>query len=62
MHCPRRHVRPEIPTKSHERRQSRFDRELYRGRNAVERLVYRLKQFRRIATSYAKLDAILMLL
>jgi transposase len=31
-----------------------FPRELYRARNAVERLVSRLKQWRRIATRYDK--------
>ncbi len=51
----RRHVTPVIPTKSNERRQPRFDRELYRERNKVERLVNRLKQFRRVATRYEKL-------
>ena len=38
------------------RRQLRFDRELYRERNVVERLIKRLKQFRRIATRYEKLS------
>jgi transposase len=32
-----------------------FDREAYRRRNAVERLVGRLKEFRRLATRYEKL-------
>jgi transposase len=31
-----------------------FDREAYRLRNRVERLINRLKQFRRIATRYEK--------
>ncbi len=51
----RRHMTPVIPTKSNERRQPRFDRELYRERNQVERLINRLKQCRRIATRYEKL-------
>ena len=34
-----------------------FDRAVYRERNQVERLVGRLKQFRRIATRYEKLAA-----
>lgn len=50
----RRGIRPVIPTKSNERRQSNFDREAYRRRNAIERLFNRLKQFRRIATRYEK--------
>ena len=33
-----------------------LDREAYRGCNLVERLVGKLKQFRRVATRYDKLD------
>ncbi len=50
----RRHIRPVIPSKSNQRRQPRFDREAYRQRNRIERLINRLKQFRRIATRYEK--------
>jgi transposase len=32
-----------------------FDREVYGERNRVERLINRLKQFRRVATRYEKL-------
>ena len=35
-------------------RRSPFDKQAYRKRNVVERLMNRLKQFRRIATSYEK--------
>jgi transposase len=49
-----RRISPVIPRKSDERPQSRFDREAYRRRNVIERLVNRLKQFRRIATRYEK--------
>ena len=35
-------------------RRVRFDKDAYRKRNAVERLINRLKQFRRIATRYEK--------
>lgn len=35
-------------------RRVRFDKEAYRKRNVVERLISRLKQFRRIATRYEK--------
>ena len=38
----------------HERRQPNFDREAYRQRNIGERLINRLKSFRRIATRYEK--------
>jgi transposase len=50
----RRGIRAVIPTKSDQRRQPRFDRAAYRGRNQVERSVGRLKQFRRVATRYDK--------
>lgn len=50
----RRGIRPVIPSKSNERRQPHFDRAAYRLRNQVERLINRLKQFRRIATRYEK--------
>ena len=50
----RRGIRPVIPSKSNERRQPRFDRDAYHARNQVERLINRLKQFRRIATRYEK--------
>ena len=50
----RRHIRPVIPSKSNQRRQPRFDREAYRQRNRIERLINHLKQFRRIATRYEK--------
>jgi transposase len=43
-----------IPSKSDERRQPGFPRDLYRARNAVERCVNRLKQWRRVATRYDK--------
>ena len=41
-----------IPSKSNQRRQPHFDRTAYRRRNLVERLINRLKQFRRIATRF----------
>jgi transposase len=50
----RRGITPVIPSKTNQRRQPRFDREAYRRRNLVERLINRLKQFRRIATRYEK--------
>lgn len=43
-----------IPRKRNERRCGRFDRAAYRERNRVERLINRLKQFRRVATRYEK--------
>jgi len=55
QYCRRHGIQPVIPTKANERRQPRFDRELYRERNRVERCINRLKQYRRVATRYAKL-------
>ena len=46
-----------IPRRSDQRpwdRRNGFDRVLYREHNRVERLVGRLKQFRRVATRYEK--------
>ena len=50
----RRHVQAVIPTRKDQPRLARFDRQAYRQRNRVERLINRLKQFRRIATRYEK--------
>jgi transposase len=50
----RRGIGAVIPTQAREPRRPRFDREAHRRRNRVERLVNRLKQFRRIATRYEK--------
>jgi len=50
----RRGIGAVIPTKSNERAEPNFDREAYRLRNRIERLINRLKQFRRIATRYEK--------
>jgi transposase len=53
----RRGIRAVIPRRATEsRRGVRFDREAYRQRNRVERLVNRLKQHRAIATRYEKLE------
>jgi len=43
-----------IPTKADEEPDPAFDRAAYRERNVVERLINRLKQWRRIATRYEK--------
>jgi transposase len=51
----RRGIGAVIPCKANERRSGRFDRAAYRERNRVERLINRLKQFRRVATRYEKL-------
>ena len=50
----RRGLRITIPRKRNECRARPFDRGAYRRRNRVERLINRLKQFRRLATRYEK--------
>lgn len=46
---------PNIPSKRNRRWRRCFSPALYRGRNAIERMFGRLKDFRRIATRYDKL-------
>lgn len=48
------HVRITIPRRVNETRTGPFDRTLYKLRNKIERLINRLKQFRRVATRYEK--------
>jgi transposase len=54
----RRHIRAVIPRRSDQRpgdgRHPALDRATYRERNRVERLVGRLKAYRRVATRYDK--------
>jgi len=53
----RRRIGAVIPQPRGQRPRFLFDRAAYRERNVGERLVGRLKQFRRIATRYEKLAA-----
>ena len=46
---------PIIPSRSNQPENPDFDRQRYRERNLIERLVGKLKQFRRVATRYDKL-------
>ena len=43
-----------IPAKAYQSPRPGFNRGAYRERNVVERLINRLKQFRRVATRYEK--------
>jgi transposase len=53
-----RKIRPVIPKGGREKKRPRnFERELYKERNRIERLVCQLKQFRRVATRYEKTAA-----
>ncbi|WP_342107768.1 transposase [Methylobacterium sp. SI9] len=49
-----RRIEPVNPTRRDQPRQPDFDKAAYRERNKVERLIGRLKQYRRIATRYEK--------
>jgi transposase len=50
-----RGIQPVIARRANEPQQRAFDRQRYRERNRVERLINQLKQFRRVATRYEKL-------
>ena len=45
---------PNIPYKANRRWKGPFSPALYKGRNAIERMFCRLKDFRRVATRYDK--------
>lgn len=53
-YCRRRGIRITIARRKDEHRTGPFDRAIYRTRNLVERLINRLKHFRRLATRYEK--------
>jgi transposase len=55
-------VFPQIPNRVNRIEPWPFDPEAYRERNCVERLISKLKQFRRIATRYEKLAMTFMAL
>ena len=50
----RRKIRPVIPNKSNRKHPHPFNRKRYKGRNVIERMFGRLKDFRRVATRYDK--------
>ena len=49
-----RRIEPVIPTRKDQPSSARLRQAAYRERNKVERLINRLKQYRRIATRYEK--------
>ncbi len=51
----RRHVEPVIPTRDDQPRQPDFDKETYRRRNIIERVIGWFKWCRALATRYDKL-------
>ena len=58
--CVERDVAPVIPNKSNRIEPWPFDAGVYRGRNKVERLFNKAKQFRRFATRFEKLKAMFL--
>lgn len=54
--CSKKQIEAGVPPKSNFKRPWRYNRNLYVYRNEVERHFNRLKNFRRIATRYDKLD------
>jgi transposase len=50
-----RDIAPCIPSSANRKEPIYYDKERYQGRNVIERLFGRLKQFRRVATRYDKL-------
>jgi transposase len=53
--CSRRRIQPVIPTRSDQPREEDFDRETYRQRNIIERVVNWYKEYRALGTRYEKL-------
>ena len=49
-------MRVVIPSKANRKRAIRYDKEIYKQRNLVERCFNKLKHFRRIAVRYDRLD------
>jgi len=58
--CVERDVATVIPNKSNRVEPWPFDAAAYRGRNRVERLFAKAKQFRRVATRYEKLKSMFL--
>ena len=50
-----RNIRPVIPYRANQRKRGSVNRKAYAERNKIERLIGKLKEFRRIATRYDKL-------
>ena len=49
-----RRIQPVIPNKSNRKEPHPFNKVRYKGRNVIERMFGRLKDFRRVATRYDK--------
>jgi transposase len=53
--CRDRGIKPVIPYKTNSAKPGRLNKKAYRQRNMIERLIGKLKEFRRVATRYEKL-------
>jgi transposase len=53
-HLRRRGIRCTIPRRKDQHRGGPFDKVIYKTRNVVERMIHRLKHYRRLATRYDK--------
>lgn len=53
-------LKPVVPPKRNRREPWIYNKKLYKGRNEVERFFRRIKDFRRIATRYDKLDTMFL--
>ena len=49
-----RRIRPVIPNRSNRKQPHPFNKCRYKGRNVIERMFGRIKDFRRVATRYDK--------
>lgn len=54
----RKQAVPVVPPKSNHHHPWKYKKYLYKRRNQIERLFHHLKNFRRIATRYDKLDIV----
>ena len=53
-------LKPVVPPKRNRREPWTYNKKLYKRRNEVERFFRRIKDFRRIATRYDKLDTMFL--
>lgn len=51
---------PVVPPKSNRTEPWEYDKEIYKGRNQIERLFRRLKGFRRVFSRFDKLDCMFL--
>ncbi len=54
--CERKNLRAVVPPKKNFKHQWLYDRNIYLYRNEIERFFNRIKNYRRVATRYDKLD------